>query len=54
MGAVDQRRALERLSQSMHKLTSGARATPAPPPPPAGQPPAETPPQSPTAPEKPA
>jgi len=46
MGAVDQRRALERLSQSLHKLTSGARAAPAPPPTPAALPPAETPPQA--------
>jgi len=49
MGAVEERKALERLSESYRKLVTGARATPTPPPLPEGQAPPGSPPQSPPA-----
>jgi hypothetical protein len=47
MGAVEERRALERLSQAYRKLVTPGRASPTPPPPPEGQPPPGSPPQPP-------
>jgi hypothetical protein len=52
MGAVEERRALERLSESYRKLITGGRTTPSPPPLPEGQPPQGSPPQSPPAPQR--
>lgn len=43
MSAADERKALERLSQSWRKLVAGAQAPPPPPPPEQASPPTETP-----------
>lgn len=47
MGAVEERKALERLSESYRKLITGGRAAPAPTPLPEGQAPPGSPPQQP-------
>jgi hypothetical protein len=52
MGAVEERRALEGVSNAWRKLVAGAKGPPAPPPPPAALPPAQTPPQAPPAPQR--
>jgi len=47
MGAADERKALERLSESYRKLVTGGRGAPSPPPLPQGQAPPGSPAQGP-------